>query len=1578
MKSCRLVVRALQCFSAFLRAKTNVKIALGLSLVLSIMPAAVRATDVSGTIASNTQWTAAASPYVVVNHLTVAEGATLSIEPGVEVRVTQFSGIWVNGVLQAAGTQAQPIRFTGTQESAGWWRGLLVVEAGSALLDHCEVAHGGYWESVGLLKNGSGSLTVRNTIIRGSAVDGLRIGAGYSSFVSSGNSFQNNTRGVHLGIGTSFDDATSRFEGNGVDVLADGGTISGAVRWNLNSAYSILVGDHYTVAAGGSLTAAPGTVVKFSQFAGLWVSGTLEASGTAAQPVFFTEARDDAAGGDLNRDGNASAPGAAYWRGVLVEPGGSANLNYTTVRYSGYWDSIGVRKLGGGALAMSHATVSDCAGRGLYVENNSGPVALRNSSFRNCGSGLQLNNAGTVVAEGCAFAGNANYGVLQQVNDAIVYADNSFASNAWGSVGVNGGTLTTNANWTLGNGEQFEFVLRDHFTIADGARLTVSPGVTVRATQFTGMYVRGTLEAVGTGSMPVRFLGTTETAAWHRGILILDAGSARLEHCDLAHGGYWDSVGLLKSSSGYLILKRSTVRNSSLDGLRITAGSSSFVSESNTFRNNARGVHLGIGTGFDDSTARFESNGLHVLADGGTIGNDVLWNVPKDYAVMVGDHLTIGAAGRLAVAPGTVVKFPQFVGVWVNGRFEARGTATQPVHLTSARDDSAGGDTNGDGAETSPAPNWWRALQVENEGTASLTNTIIRYGGYWDSLNVRKSGSGALTMVHCTISDGGSRGLLVENNSGAVALSETAFQNNGSSGLQLNNAGPVAATGCSFQSNGNYGILQQVNDAVDYSANSFGQNAWGSVGVNNGTLTRNVTWTRGSGEAFDIVLRDHVTIAAGAALAVEPGINVRVAQFSGLFVQGALQARGTSALRVTFSGTAENPGWWRGIHVSETGTGFFEYCDLAYSGYWDSVGLAKSGSGSLTMRSTRIGYSSGDGLRIDGSTGAHEITNCAFGWNNNGVLARNLTAELVLAGSRFETNASHGVLNQSAVNVDARQSWWGDASGPRHPTLNPNGLGNAVSDRVLFEPWLSQAPTETGSLVVTIEPAEARQAGAAWSVDAAHWQESGAGLNVQAGEWTVQYKPIAGWLAPANRQASVVAGQTLSMTGVYNRQQSSTAVFLNGPVLNEARMAHNVATLIDGRIVLFGGHGPNFVSLGTAEVWTPGAESGATLTMQHTHDWPIFVKLSDGRYLLAGGSANLGIPQYAESEIYNPANNSFTAVGNMVRFRSGGGGAALSSGQVLIAGAWWTHNDAHTFGELWNPGTGQFGAVGALNQRRAYPLVLPGADGQAVVIGGVGPNGETIESNVELFNAAANGFTVLRPGLFAGETGWTVMTHPGAIDAQRMADGRYLLMAYRAVGGATTYALFTFDPATKAIERFATQPPLPDSSVLALWGPVVDAARGRAILLGQVAGASQTELRVATVSLASGGLSISANSHAPSPAYSLSGAGLSLLSDGRLFVTGGSEDGSNFRPVRRTLIIAPADAAPAVQVQIAKAGNGRVYLSWPAPSTGYVLERSAGLAAWNEVMDQPEEVEGRFRISWDAGGGVQFFRLRKD
>jgi len=49
---------------------------------------------------------------------------------------------------------------------------------------------------------------------------------------------------------------------------------------------------------------------------------------------------------------------------------------------------------------------------------------------------------------------------------------------------------------------------------------------------------------------------------------------------------------------------------------------------------------------------------------------------------------------------------------------------------------------------------------------------------------------------------------------------------------------------------------------------------------------------------------------------------------------------------------------------------------------------------------------------------------------------------------------SYGVSNSGIGTLDAENNWWGDITGPYHPTLNPSGLGDEVSDNVDFYPWL--------------------------------------------------------------------------------------------------------------------------------------------------------------------------------------------------------------------------------------------------------------------------------------------------------------------------------------------------------------------------------------------------------------------------------------------------------------------------------------------------------------------------------------------
>jgi len=48
------------------------------------------------------------------------------------------------------------------------------------------------------------------------------------------------------------------------------------------------------------------------------------------------------------------------------------------------------------------------------------------------------------------------------------------------------------------------------------------------------------------------------------------------------------------------------------------------------------------------------------------------------------------------------------------------------------------------------------------------------------------------------------------------------------------------------------------------------------------------------------------------------------------------------------------------------------------------------------------------------------------------------------------------------AHIDATLNWWGHSSGPYHSSKNPSGLGDNVTDNVIFDPWLGAAPGPAG------------------------------------------------------------------------------------------------------------------------------------------------------------------------------------------------------------------------------------------------------------------------------------------------------------------------------------------------------------------------------------------------------------------------------------------------------------------------------------------------------------------------------------
>ena len=103
-------------------------------------------TALSGVVTTNRSLKASGSPYRVTNEWRIADGATLSIEPGVTILFAPGGRLTIDGRLEAVGTADQPIFLSKDPDvvGAGIWQGIEVTGAGSSLrLSHVSLIGAG-------------------------------------------------------------------------------------------------------------------------------------------------------------------------------------------------------------------------------------------------------------------------------------------------------------------------------------------------------------------------------------------------------------------------------------------------------------------------------------------------------------------------------------------------------------------------------------------------------------------------------------------------------------------------------------------------------------------------------------------------------------------------------------------------------------------------------------------------------------------------------------------------------------------------------------------------------------------------------------------------------------------------------------------------------------------------------------------------------------------------------------------------------------------------------------------------------------------------------------------------------------------------------------------------------------------------------------------------------------------------------------------------------------------------------------------------------------------------------------------
>ncbi len=350
---------------------------------------------VNGTAVNTDQtWNALDVPYAMGSHtingaLTIQAGAKFIFGANGRLNVA------TSGSLGALGTAEQPVIFTASQPTPGYWTGIQYTFSNSInnVLDHVVVEYGG-----GSGGNGNGNvvtygtinspqrLKLTNSVLRYSGSFGFDFSEGAIVDGFSSNSITLNTSGA----GRTYPDvvrlldSASSYSGNTVDAVAvETGNVTVSGTWPaINVPYDV---NSVNVNNSQLTIAAPNTLLMRNN-SRIYVNsaGSLTAIGSATAPIVFSSKN--------------QTPGA--WQGIQYTFSNSANniLNYVTVEYAG--------------------------GSGL---SGTGGVILY---------GSQLSKSGATITNS-TFNSSSSYGIWLH-HDAVYNLDvdttNSFLGNALGNV----------------------------------------------------------------------------------------------------------------------------------------------------------------------------------------------------------------------------------------------------------------------------------------------------------------------------------------------------------------------------------------------------------------------------------------------------------------------------------------------------------------------------------------------------------------------------------------------------------------------------------------------------------------------------------------------------------------------------------------------------------------------------------------------------------------------------------------------------------------------------------------------------------------------------------------------------------------------------------------------------------------------------------------------------------------------------------------------------------------------------------------------------------------------------------------
>jgi len=220
-------------------------------------------------------------------------------------------------------------------------------------------------------------------------------------------------------------------------------------------------------------------------------------------------------------------------------------------------------------------------------------------------------------------------------------------------------------------------------------------------------------------------------------------------------------------------------------------------------------------------------------------------------------------------------------------------------------------------------------------------------------------------------------------------------------------------------------------------------------------------------------------------------------------------------------------------------------------------------------------------------------------------------------------------------------------------------------------------------------------------------------------------------------------GEGLSSVELFD---PTSGTFASAGNMSAARASHTATLLRNGKVLIAGGYNVDY--LGSAELFDPATNRftsvGKMVTARSDHK---AILLNDGKVLLAGGVGK-GWTFLSEAELFDPKSNTFTTTGGMTTASESHTATLLNDGRVLITGGHKgrrTEITIYSSAEIYNPANGTFTATGNLTIKRHKHDATRLADGRVLIVGGSDErDSRGAYRNAEIFNPQSGTFTPVK------------------------------------------------------------------------------------------------------------------------------------------------------------------------------------------------------------------------------------------